>query len=54
MPLATIRGAAINYVVVGEKGPWVSLSPGGRRGLEGVRSLGERIADAISPSKKEA
>jgi pimeloyl-ACP methyl ester carboxylesterase len=46
MPLATIRGAAINYVVIGEKGPWVSLSPGGRRGLEAVHSLGARFADA--------
>jgi pimeloyl-ACP methyl ester carboxylesterase len=46
MPLATVRGAAIHYVVLGEKGPWVSLSPGGRRPLDAVRSLGERIADA--------
>src|SRR5688572_18257471 len=46
MPLATVRGAAINYVVVGEQGPWVSLSPGGRRPLEAVRPLGARIAPA--------
>jgi pimeloyl-ACP methyl ester carboxylesterase len=46
MPLATVRGAAIHYVVVGEKGPWVSLSPGGRRELAAVRPLGERIARA--------
>ncbi len=46
MPLATVRGAAIHYLVVGEKGPWVSLSPGGRRPLEAVRSLGTRIAQA--------
>src|SRR5262245_34320049 len=46
MPLATVRGAAINYVVVGDKGPWVSLSPGGRRELDAVRSLGQRIAKA--------
>jgi pimeloyl-ACP methyl ester carboxylesterase len=44
MPVATVRGAAINYQIVGEKGPWVSLSPGGRRPIAGVRSLGERIA----------
>ncbi len=46
MPLATVRGAAIHYLVVGEKGPWVSLSPGGRRPLEAVRPLGARIAQA--------
>ena len=46
MPLATVRGAAIHYRVVGEKGPWVSLSPGGRRELEAVRSLGTRISEA--------
>ena len=46
MPVATVRGVAIHYQIVGEKGPWVSLSPGGRRALEVVRSLGERIAQA--------
>ncbi|HEX2828263.1 MAG TPA: alpha/beta hydrolase [Burkholderiales bacterium] len=46
MPLATLRGAAINYLVLGDQGPWVSLSPGGRRELAAVRSLGERIAAA--------
>ncbi len=46
MPVATVCGAAIQYQIVGEKGPWVSLSPGGRRALEVVRSLGQRIAQA--------
>jgi pimeloyl-ACP methyl ester carboxylesterase len=46
MPVATVRGAAIQYQIVGEKGPWVSLSPGGRRAIEGVRSVGQRIAQA--------
>jgi len=46
MPVATIRGVAINYQIVGETGPWVSLSPGGRRAMDGVRSLGQRIANA--------
>ena len=44
MPVATVRGAAINYQIVGKTGPWVSLSPGGRRPLDAVRSLGERVA----------
>src|SRR5262245_48026383 len=44
MPYATVRGVAIQYEIVGNRGPWVSLSPGGRRPLEAVRSLAERIA----------
>ena len=46
MPQMTIRGAHINYEVLGDKGPWVALSPGGRRPLEGVKHLAERVAAA--------
>lgn len=46
MPLANVNGANINYTVLGNRGPWVALSPGGRLGLEAVRSLAERVADA--------
>src|SRR5215467_11379489 len=46
MPIATVRGVEINYQVLGERGPWVALQPGGRRGLVGVRSLAEKIAEA--------
>jgi pimeloyl-ACP methyl ester carboxylesterase len=46
MPIATVRGVAINYEVLGERGPWVALQPGGRRGLVGVKPLGEKIAEA--------
>jgi len=46
MPQATIRGVEINYEVLGERGPWVALQPGGRRGLEGVKSLGQKLAEA--------
>src|SRR5215467_2265963 len=46
MPIATVRGLEINYQVLGERGPWVALQPGGRRGLEGVKSLGQRLAEA--------
>ena len=45
MPITTVRGVAINYEVLGERGPWVALQPGGRRGLVGVKSLGEKIAE---------
>src|SRR5215468_2007364 len=46
MPVATVRGVNINYEVLGERGPWVALQPGGRRGLAGVKSLGEKLAEA--------
>ncbi|HJU19982.1 MAG TPA: alpha/beta hydrolase [Stellaceae bacterium] len=46
MPIAKIRGIDINYEILGERGAWVALQPGGRRGLVGVRSLGEKIAEA--------
>jgi pimeloyl-ACP methyl ester carboxylesterase len=44
MPIANIRGANINYEVLGDSGPWVSITPGGRRDGDAVRYLGERIA----------
>lgn len=44
MPTLQIRGAHINYEILGDKGPWVSLSPGGRRDLQGVKHLAERVA----------
>ena len=45
MPIATVRGVEINYQVLGERGPWVALQPGGRRGLDGVKPLGQKIAE---------
>src|SRR2546430_3885567 len=46
MPIATVRGVEINCQLLGEHGPWVALQPGGRRGLEGVKSLGQKLAEA--------
>ncbi len=46
MPVAEIRGVDINYRVLGERGPWLALQPGGRRGLGGVEPLAEKIAEA--------
>ena len=46
MPTAIVRNAKINYEVVGDGGPWVALSPGGRRGYDAVQYLAERIAGA--------
>jgi pimeloyl-ACP methyl ester carboxylesterase len=45
MPVETVRGVDINYEILGERGPWVALQPGGRRALAGVKSLGEKIAE---------
>ena len=36
MPIAKVRGANINYKVLGDHGPWVALSPGGRRDISGI------------------
>jgi pimeloyl-ACP methyl ester carboxylesterase len=46
MPIAQVRGVDINYQVLGTRGPWMALSPGGRRELQGVKSLAQRMADA--------
>src|ERR1700747_2243075 len=46
MPVAVVRGVDLNYEVLGERGPWVALQPGGRRALAGVKSLGEKLAEA--------
>jgi pimeloyl-ACP methyl ester carboxylesterase len=46
MPFANVRSVNINYKVLGNDGPWVALSPGGRRDLSGVQPLAKQIADA--------
>lgn len=46
MPTAMIRGVTLNYEILGKSGPWVALSPGGRRPMAGVRTLAERFAAA--------
>ena len=46
MPIANIRGVHINYQVLGEHGPWIALSPGGRRDLSGVMPLATQVAAA--------
>lgn len=45
MPIATINGIHMPYEVLGSRGPWVALSPGGRRGMDEIRSLAIRVAD---------
>jgi len=45
VPIAKIRGVDINYKVIGTDGPWVALSPGGRRDMSGVEQLATQVAD---------
>ena len=46
MPLANVYGVNINYKVLGSDGPWVALSPGGRRDMSAIEPLAKRVADA--------
>lgn len=40
-----ISGASLHYEILGSSGPWVALSPGGRRAMAAVKALAQRIAD---------
>lgn len=44
MPVAEIDGVAIHYRIIGESGPFLALTTGGRRGHEEFLSLAEKIA----------
>jgi pimeloyl-ACP methyl ester carboxylesterase len=44
MPFANVRGVKINYEILGNHGPWIALSPGGRRALDNVRPLAQQLA----------
>src|SRR3974377_1261171 len=46
MPVATVRGVEINYEVLGARWLWGALQPGGSLALAGVKSLGEKLAEA--------
>jgi len=46
VPTARIRGLDIHYQVIGDKGPWVTLTTGGRRGHQEFVSLARKIAAA--------
>ncbi len=46
MPVTNIRGVDINYEILGERGPFIALQPGGRRALNVVKPLGAKIAEA--------
>jgi pimeloyl-ACP methyl ester carboxylesterase len=46
MLTAPIRGVKLVYEVLGTGGPWVTITPGGRRGLASDRALGVLLAEA--------
>jgi pimeloyl-ACP methyl ester carboxylesterase len=46
MPIVTVNGVNINYEILGNRGPWIALSPGGRREMANVRPLAEKMAAA--------
>lgn len=41
-----VRGVNLVYEVLGTSGPWVTISPGGRRGLASDRALGVLLSEA--------
>jgi len=41
-----VRGVSLNYKIIGESGPWISLNPGGHRALESIESLATQVAAA--------
>ena len=45
MPIAKVRGVNINYKILGNLGPWVALSPGGRRDISGIELLAGNVAE---------
>lgn len=46
MPVKNIRGVDLVYEIVGDQGPLVTLTPGGRRGGGSQRELASLIAGA--------
>ena len=44
MPTLEVRGVNLRYRVLGERGPWVALTTGGRRGYDEFVPLAEKLA----------
>jgi len=44
MPLSKIDGVNINWQVIGERGPWVMATTGGRRGYDEFVPMAQKIA----------
>jgi pimeloyl-ACP methyl ester carboxylesterase len=45
MPYTKVRDVDINYQVLGNAGPWVALSPGGRRDISGIQNQASKLAN---------
>jgi pimeloyl-ACP methyl ester carboxylesterase len=46
MPVTQIRGIDIHYEILGDRGPFIALQPGGRRAGVSLKPLGQKIAEA--------
>jgi pimeloyl-ACP methyl ester carboxylesterase len=46
MPVATVRRVNLHYDIIGDRGPFIALQPGGRRAGASLRSLADKIAEA--------
>jgi pimeloyl-ACP methyl ester carboxylesterase len=44
VPIVNLNGVNISYEILGTRGPWIALSPGGRREMGNVRPLAEKLA----------
>lgn len=44
MPTANVRGVSLEYEIIGDRGPWLALMPGGRRGYKEFLPLARKIA----------
>src|SRR6185312_13837061 len=44
MAEALVRGIAINYEVIGSRGPWIAFTPGSRRPFGELADLSQKIA----------
>ena len=44
MPMARVNGVNLAYQVLGTEGPWLALSPGGRRGMAELLPIAELLA----------
>src|SRR5579871_6011508 len=46
MAVMTVNGVNINYDVLGDRGPWIVLTPGGRRGYDAIEGVAKLISAA--------
>lgn len=44
MPYATVNGVVLNYEILGDHGPAMALSPGGRHPYQNIMPVAERLA----------